>query len=272
LTSKVGSTVSVYSSDPARSPRAGDVQVFSEIEAILFDLGGTLVDYPAPRWPEALLRCVKGAYAYLVRPEHEQPPPVAAVPDPREAAARRPTPAPGSPPAHRIMLALRRMVRSLSGRSLPRMAEACARPLLAESRLYDDAMPVLLALEARGYRLGLVSNTPWGTPDYLWESQVERFHLTPHFPVRCFSSVIGFQKPDRRIFEAALERLGVPAARTLFVGNDPEADMAGAAGAGMRTAYVRRGLPPPKADPPADICIDALTELLDRLPGPGKKG
>jgi HAD superfamily hydrolase (TIGR01509 family) len=246
--------------------------VFSEIEAILFDMGGTLVEYPAPSPLQAAARCLKGTYAYLVRPEREHPPQAAVVPDPKEAAARRGTPPPGTHPAHRIMLALRRMVRSLSGRSLPRMAEACARPLLAESRLYDDSMPVVLALEARGYRLGIVSNTPWGTPEYLWESQVERFHLAPHFPVRCFSSVVGFQKPDRRIFEVALGRLGVPAARTLFVGNDPQADVAGAAGVGMRTAYIRRGLPPPKVDPPADICIDTLTELLDRLPGPGKKG
>jgi HAD superfamily hydrolase (TIGR01549 family) len=246
--------------------------VFSEIEAVLFDLGGTLVDYPAPSLPLMAARCLKGTYAYLVRPEHEQPLPVATVPGPQEAAARRTSPSPGTHPAHRIMLALRRMVRGLSGRSLPRMAEACARPLLAESRLYDDAMPAVLALEGRGYRLGIVSNTPWGTPEYLWESQVERFRLAPHFPVRCFSSVVGFQKPDRRIFEVALGRIGVPAARTLFVGNDPVADVAGAAGVGMRTAYIRRGLPPPKVDPPADICIDTLTELLDRLPGPGKKG
>ncbi|MCX5682187.1 MAG: HAD family hydrolase [Planctomycetota bacterium] len=225
--------------------------MFSEIDAILFDLGGTLVDYPAPDIPRMAVRCIKGTYAYLVRPEREQPTPGAAVPTPQEAAARRVNPAPGTPPAHRIMLALRRMVRSLSGRSLPRMAEACTRPLLAGSRLYDDAMPVVLALEARGYRLGLVSNTPWGTPEYLWESQVERFNLGPHFPVRCFSSVVGFQKPDRRIFEVALGRMGIPAARTLFVGNDPQADVGGAAGVGMRTAYLRRGLTPPKADPPA---------------------
>ena len=42
-------------------------------------------------------------------------------------------------------------------------------------------------------------------------------------------------------------------------------------GAVSPTAFIR-GLPPPKVDPPADICIDTLTELLDRLPGPGKKG
>jgi len=247
--------------------------VFSEIEAVLFDLGGTLVDYPAPSWPQAAARCIEGVYAYVVRPEREQPPPVAAVPDPSQAAARRPSPAPGTPSAHRIMLALRRMVRSLSGRSLPRMAEACARPLLAGSRLYDDAMPTILALQARGYRLGLVSNTPWGTPEYLWESQVERFRLGPHFPVRCFSSVIGFQKPDRRIFEVALGRLGLPATKTLFVGNDPRTDVAGAAGVGMRTAFIRRRGPAgPKVDPPADLCVETLTELLDRLPGPGKKG
>lgn len=244
-----------------------------EIDAILFDLGGTLVDYPTPSWPVAVGRCLEGAYAYLVRPEHEQPPRVAEVPDPREAGALRGRAAPDTPPAHRVMLALRQVIRSLSGRTLPRMAEACARPLLAASRLYDDAMPTILALEKRGYLMGLVSNTPWGTPEYLWESQVKRFALEPHFPVRCFSSVVGFRKPDPRIFRAAVEQTGVPAARTLFVGNDPEADIAGARAAGMRTAFIRRrGSPAPREAPAADLTVEILTELLDHLPGRVKKG
>jgi HAD superfamily hydrolase (TIGR01549 family) len=243
--------------------------VLPEIDAILFDLGGTLVDYPTPSWPVAVGRCLQGAYAYLVRPEREQPPRVAEVPDPREAGALRGRPAPGTPPAHRVMLALRRVVRSVSGWTLPRMAEACARPLLAASRLYDDAMPAILALEQRGYRMGLVSNTPWGTPEYLWEAQVKRFVLEPHFPVRCFSSVVGFRKPDRRIFEAALAQVCLPAARTLFVGNEPEADIAGAAAVGMRTALIcRTGRTTPQDAPRADLTIETLTELLDHLPGP----
>jgi len=243
--------------------------LFPEIEAVFFDMGGTLVDYPTPSWPVVAGRCLGGMYAVLVRPEPEQPPRAAHMPGSRQAHARRAPAAPGTALPHRLMLSLRRIIRAVSGRSLPRLAEAGARPLLASSRLFDDTMPTLLALEGRGYRLGLISNTPWGTPEYLWESQVERFALAPHFPVRCFSSVIGFRKPDRRIFEAALAQVRLPAARTLFVGNEPEADIAGAAAVGMRTALIcRTGRTTPPDAPRADLTVETLTELLDHLPGP----
>jgi len=248
--------------------------VLSDIEAILFDLGDTLVSYPVPRWPIMARRCLAGVYGYLVRPEAELPPPAAAVPGPEEARARRAVPGPDTALPHRVMLALRRVVRSISGRTLPRMAEACTRPLVADGRLFADALPTILALRGRGYRLGLVSNTPWGTPDYLWERQVERFALAPHFEVRIFSSVIGFRKPDARIFKAALQRLGVAAGRTLFVGNDPQADIEGAQDAGLRAALIAR----PGYDTAAaanvrpDLRVRTLTELLAHLPGPAKIG
>jgi FMN phosphatase YigB (HAD superfamily) len=248
----------------------------SDTEAVLFDMGGTLVDYPVPSWPVMAGRCIEGVYGYIVRPERELHPSAAAVPGPQEARALRAAPAPHAAVPHRIMLALRRMVRSLSGRTLPRMAEACARPLVAGARLFDDTMPVLRAIKSRGYRLALVSNTPWGTPEYLWESQVRRFSLEPYFEVRLFSSVFGLRKPDARIFQAALDGLGIAAARAVFIGDNPEADILGAAGAGMRTVLIerpgraahtthkedaRRG-----AAAKPDIRIRSLAELLDHLP------
>lgn len=255
---------------------SGDAVALSDIDAVLFDMGGTLVDYPVPSWPVIAGRCLEGVYGYLVRRERDLPPPAAAVPGPEEAHARRPTPAPDTALPHRIMLALRRMVRSLSGRTLPRMAEACARPLVASARLFDDSLPVLRTLKDRGYRLGLVSNTPWGTPDYLWENQVQRFSLEPYFEVRLFSSVFGLRKPDARIFQAALDGLGVPAARAVFIGDNPEADILGAAGAGMRTVLIERpGRPasqksarrPVRQDPAKpDLRVKSLAELLDHLP------
>jgi putative hydrolase of the HAD superfamily len=124
----------------------------------------------------------------------------------------------------------------------------------------------LRGLEARGYLLGIVSNTPWGTPDYLWQNQLARFGLTPHFAVACFSSGVGFRKPDVRIFQVALGRLGVPAARTLFVGDNPAADIAGAQQAGMHTALLLRpGQPRLPGDASPDLRISSLTELFDHL-------
>ncbi|MDQ3792189.1 MAG: HAD-IA family hydrolase, partial [Actinomycetota bacterium] len=56
------------------------------------------------------------------------------------------------------------------------------------------------------------------------------------------SAVSGFEKPDPRLFEEALETSGVGRERAIHVGNDPVADVRGAAEAGIDTVLVdRRG-------------------------------
>jgi putative hydrolase of the HAD superfamily len=241
---------------------------FTGIQAVLFDFGGTLADYAVPAWPRAIVRCAEGVYGFLVRPAEELHPPAASIPPPEEAHAARGIARPDHPVPHRVALGLRRIVRSVSGRTLPAIAEACARPIMATGRLYDDALPTLEALCARGYRLGLVSNTPWGTPPYLWEKQVERFGLTDLLEARAFSSAIGRRKPDPAAFRDVLARLDVAPDQAVFVGDTPEEDIAGARAAGMRTVLLVRGHPP--ADETSslpDAVIPALPALLSLLPG-----
>jgi putative hydrolase of the HAD superfamily len=45
----------------------------------------------------------------------------------------------------------------------------------------------------------------------------------------------GYRKPDRRLFQLAIDALGVPAEHTLYVGNDMHRDIYGAREAGMQT-------------------------------------
>jgi HAD superfamily hydrolase (TIGR01458 family) len=59
------------------------------------------------------------------------------------------------------------------------------------------------------------------------------------YATRTTAVVVG--KPDRAYFDLALADLGVPAAKTLVVGDDLETDIAGGAGAGCRTAIVLTG-------------------------------
>jgi len=72
-------------------------------------------------------------------------------------------------------------------------------------------------------------------------------------------------KPDARIFQEALGSLGLPAESVLHVGDSLEADVAGAAALGMRTAWVRRrgGAPPPGVRP--DHVLPTLDGVLDLL-------
>jgi putative hydrolase of the HAD superfamily len=57
--------------------------------------------------------------------------------------------------------------------------------------------------------------------------------LLPYFSAVVDSAVVGFEKPDPRIFEHALGRAGVPGRRALHVGDLYHADVAGARAAGV---------------------------------------
>jgi len=239
--------------------------VFADAEAVLFDLGGTLVDYPVPPWPVVAIRFARAFLTGIVLGDESGFPPAASVPLPKDAPSHRARARPDAPLAYRTTMGLRRVIRSISGSTLPRLSELATRPLVAGGRLVPDARTTLAVLRTRGYRLGLISNTPWGTPDYLWTGQLERFGLAEFFEVACFSSHVGFRKPDPRIFRSALDALGVPANRAVFVGDEPEADIAGARAAGLRAVWIDRADRPPP-DPPADLHITRLAHLPDYLP------
>ncbi len=76
------------------------------------------------------------------------------------------------------------------------------------------------------------------------------------------ATVIG--KPDPAFFEAVTEALGVPAAETLFVGDDIRTDVGAAQAIGMRGALVRTGKFRP-ADLDAGITPDAVLDSIADL-------
>ncbi len=103
--------------------------------------------------------------------------------------------------------------------------------------LHPDAIPTLQRLRGAGIALGVISNFE------AWlEHLLEAVGVTEFFPVRVISGVEGVEKPDPRIFEIALERLGVSAAESVYVGDHPFFDVEAAAGAGLFPVLIdRRG-------------------------------
>lgn len=82
------------------------------------------------------------------------------------------------------------------------------------------------------------------------------------------SEVVGMWKPAPGIFQHALRLIGSAPAATLFVGDNPEADIAGAAGVGMPTAWVRAGRTEyPGPGPEPDYRVDHVDELDELLLG-----
>lgn len=122
---------------------------------------------------------------------------------------------------------------------------------------YPDARETVVGLQERGFRLGLVSNfEPW------LESLLERLGLAEHFSVLAISGKEGVEKPHPRLFEIALERLGVTPGKCLHVGDSPESDYHGARLVGMRAILLDRWGRHPSF--PGERISD-LRELLDLL-------
>lgn len=98
-------------------------------------------------------------------------------------------------------------------------------------RARAGARELLAELRARGLATGVVSNFDRRLPALLGALRLE-----PDTVV--LPSDAGAAKPDPRIFRVALERLGVPAAAALYVGDHPQHDVAGARRAGLRAVDV----------------------------------
>jgi HAD superfamily hydrolase (TIGR01509 family) len=121
-----------------------------------------------------------------------------------------------------------------------------------------DAVATLVALRARGLRIGLLSNTHW--PRAFHEHFLERDGLVELIDVRCYTSELAHTKPHPEAFAAVLDALDVKPDATVFVGDRLYDDIAGAQRLGMRAVWRRNSLTPPY-DVEPDAVVDRLSEL-----------
>ena len=103
-------------------------------------------------------------------------------------------------------------------------------------RLFDDAAPVLHRLRVDGYRIGLISNFESWLDELLIELE-----LGETFDVKVISGLEGVEKPDPRIYEAALSRAGVEPRAAVHVGDSIKFDIEPADRLGMRPLLLDRG-------------------------------
>ncbi|MCA9967986.1 MAG: HAD-IA family hydrolase, partial [Anaerolineales bacterium] len=100
-------------------------------------------------------------------------------------------------------------------------------------RLFCQPLPgfatMLASLQAANYRLGLITNGsyPFQKHNFAALGVAEAFELV------MVSEQEGIRKPDPRLFQRALERLGVAATEAVYVGDNPIADIEGAHSVGM---------------------------------------
>jgi len=101
-----------------------------------------------------------------------------------------------------------------------------------------EAVEVVSQLQAKGYKLGLISNTLF--PGVSIDGALQQEGLLDFFPVRVYSSDVRFMKPHRQIFRTALDRMGVRPEQALYVGDQMVKDVKGSARVGMKSALINR--------------------------------
>ena len=122
---------------------------------------------------------------------------------------------------------------------------------------FPDVEACLKGLKRRGFSLGIISN--W---DATLEQLIRDLGMLPYFDEVISSAAVGCRKPQSAIFEIALERMGVRADEAVHVGDLPEADGEGAAGAGIRPVLIdRKGV---HGDAPYES-VRMLTDLVSLL-------
>ena len=124
--------------------------------------------------------------------------------------------------------------------------------------LFDDAIQTLEALKGK-YKLGIISDT--------WPSIVpvlDSFGLPPYFDTITFSYQVGCFKPNPRMFEDALSKMGLPAGECVFI-DDTAKNLVAAQKLGIQPVQIRAK---PGADPCPDgiLSIDKISGILDLLP------
>jgi putative hydrolase of the HAD superfamily len=117
----------------------------------------------------------------------------------------------------------------------PPVLEALREDILDAGRyvLFDDVIPALERVKAAGRRNMIVSNHIPELTDL-----VQGLHLTRHFEAIVSSGVVGYEKPHRRLFEAAL-RYVRPGETVWMIGDNPDADCRPVCDMGMNAVLVR---------------------------------
>ena len=227
------------------------------IRAVLFDLGGTLVDErDFAGWAELARRCYLDlgtddlAHAYMeVEDEFDRDPP-------------------SLDPEKTIVEFWRRTLSRSAGREVT--AATAARYVAARREsdgpmaLYSDARRCLESLRREHRTLGVVSNS---TSEARVRSILNRVGILSYFHRVVSSGTEGVAKPDPEIFRRAVERMGVTAGEAFYVGDLPNTDARAARAAGLHSAWLNRAATTVGVDPTEITSLLEVPLCLQRIEG-----
>ncbi len=212
------------------------------IKAVIFDLGGTLIEYAGPygRWPELETPGLKAAYESLSGRGLSLPPfahfldkAFAILPGRWQAATE-------GKRNLRLVDYLRELLAANQIEDVPRAwlteaADHYQTAVCSKASMIEDAPQTLARVREQGYKIGLLSNTMFEGSVHV--ADLQRFGLDSYFDAMLFSADENMWKPNAAPYLHLLDQLKIAPANAVFIGDSPHHDVLGGKGAGLYTIY-----------------------------------
>lgn len=205
---------------------------FNKIETLFIDAGNTLISMDLEWFLKELEQCgLCSTVTDLMRAEASARPVVSSAIQKLKSTENKST----------SVLYIRSILKRLPGAELitPEGTDEIVKHMLTavssngqSQRLWNNILPgvpeALKILKDRGFRLSVVSNSDGSVQKIL-----ENLGLDHFFDEIFDSHIVGFEKPDPKIFTHALETCGAAAETTVHIGDLYHVDIEGAWAAGI---------------------------------------
>jgi HAD superfamily hydrolase (TIGR01549 family) len=233
----------------------------SEIDAILFDYGNTLIEFG----PDQVETCDRALSACLTElfGNHDFSQLTEIMHQERRA------PYQGEYIENDFPSLTQALVKTLfdvdpTPEQLERLLKLRFESMTGAIRVNPGVHDILTILQEK-FRIALVSNYPDSSAI---RHSIDQLNLSSYFHAVVVSGDIGHVKPHPKIFDAIVKAMDVEPARCLFVGDNWLGDIQGAKSCGMRAIFTTEFVPYEKFDRQPndfDACatISSLTELLE---------
>ena len=242
--------------------------------AVVFDLGGTLLEYAGviDTWPELEGPGFEAAHNHLSRDGLNLPDFALFQAMGFEVLPPRWQEATAGKRNLTVESLLKDVLTSLNVKLPPDLVlhEAASKyqsAVCSRVSAMPHSLETVRAVHDAGYKLGLVSNTMFAGKMHI--ADMHRFDLDTFFDAMVFSADVNKWKPNPEVFHHVLDRLQVPPEQSVFLGDDPNVDVAGGLQTGMYTIHYvssQRFNSIEGAQPDASIrSLEELPRLLARL-------
>ena len=208
-----------------------------KLMAILFDMGGTLIEFENSSWEVLNEHCARQGYDFLkkqkiididyqsfveyLRKEFEE------MWSSNNRILKEIN-------FERMIISLfRKLSLNITNDQKKEFANRYYQPVTKQITLIPAAVETLSFFKEKRIKVGLLSNTIF--PERFHLEELKRFGIDRNLDVAVFSSEVGFKKPHPLIFRTGLEILGIDPESAAFVGDRIDEDIRGARQIGMKT-------------------------------------